>query len=61
MRRILRVFLFYVVPTVALIATLALVWLYREASKPLDDYFSARRGTLSGIFVRDSSRSGNQQ
>jgi fermentation-respiration switch protein FrsA (DUF1100 family) len=61
MRRILRVFLFYVVPTVALMATLALVWLYREASKPLDDYFSARRGTLSDIFVRDSSRSGNQQ
>jgi fermentation-respiration switch protein FrsA (DUF1100 family) len=61
MRKFLRVFLFYVVPTVALIASLALVWLYWEASKPLDDYFSARHGTLSNISVRDSSRSGNQQ
>ncbi len=61
MRKILRVFLFYVVPTVSLIAMLALLWLYREASKPLDDYFSARRGTLSGVTVRDASRSANQQ
>ena len=53
--------LFYVVPTVTLIAMLALVWLYWEASQPLDDYFSARHGTLADVAVRESSQSGSQQ